>query len=483
MPTPDPAREANAPGAITLLFTDIEGSTRLWEEHGVQMSRALATHDALARGAVDRHGGKVVKMIGDGMHAIFADPADAIAATIDLLCALASPSTTEGLPLRLRCGLHCGVVELRDDDTFGSPVNRAARIMSAAHGGQILVSQAVVDRVGGGLPVPLRLRDLGRVRLRDLSIPERVYQLLHPDLRQDFPALRSLEATPNNLPEQTTRFIGRTAELGELGRLLAKSRVLTLTGAGGSGKTRLGLQFAAAVVDRFPDGVWLVELASLQEPEWVARATATVLGVRDEPGKPITRSLVDALSGRQTLILLDNCEHLVKSAATFVDALMRECAGLRILATSREALGVPGEQTFRVPSLSVPRPESAATAAEIASFESVELFVDRASLAWPGFALEDGNARSIASICARLDGIPFAVELAAARIRTFAVDEIERRLDQRFRLLTGGTRTALPRHQTLRSLIDWSYDLLDEPAQRLLGQLCVFAGGWTLEAA
>jgi predicted ATPase/class 3 adenylate cyclase len=483
MPIPESSDVSSATGSITLLFTDIEGSTRLWEEHGPLMSRALAEHDALARSAVNRHRGKVVKMIGDGMHAVFAEPIDAIAATIDLLCGLEDSSRTEGLALRLRCGLHCGVVEHRDDDTFGSQVNRAARIMSAAHGGQVLVSQAVVDLVRDSLPASLRLRDLGRVMLRDLSVPEQVYQVLHPDLRQDFPALRSLEATPNNLPEQTTRFIGRTAELDELGRLLASSRVLTLTGAGGSGKTRLGLHLAASVVDRFPDGVWLVELAALREAEWVARATAAVLGVRDEPGKTATQSLVGILAGRRTLILLDNCEHLVASADTLVDTLLRQCADVRVVATSREALGIPGEQTFRVPSLSVPRAERTVTMAGIAAFESVQLFVDRASLARPGFALDDRNAPSIASICARLDGIPLAIELAAARVRSLAADEIERRLDQRFRLLTGGSRTALPRHQTLRALIDWSYDLLDEPAQRLLEQLSVFSGGFALDAA
>ena len=447
------------------------------------MSQALAAHDALARRAVEARHGTVVKMTGDGMHAVFDDALDALAATVDLQQALADPAATHGVPLRVRCGLHAGVVERRDNDYFGSPVNRAARIMSAAHGGQVLLSQAVVDGVREGLPAAVSLRDLGKVRLKDLSTPEHVYQVVHPQLRQEFPALRSLEATPNNLPQQATSFIGREKELAELQRLLAKTRLLTLTGSGGCGKTRLCLQVAADSLERFPDGAWLVELAPLSDPGLVPQTVATVLGLKEEPGKPISQTLTDYLKDKRLLLLLDNCEHLLDGCAQLADALLRQCPQVTILASSREALGIGGEQAYRVPSLSLPDPKQAHTPASVAPFEAVQLFTDRALLARADFQVTDQNAATLASICYRLDGIPLAIELAAARVRSLSVEEINRKLDQRFRLLTGGSRTALPRQQTLRALIDWSYDLLHDPEKRLLQRLSVFAGGWTLDAA
>jgi predicted ATPase/class 3 adenylate cyclase len=479
---PDAPRDSLA-GSVTFLFTDIEGSTRLWEQDAARMSQALAAHDALAKRAVESRGGRVVKMIGDGMHAVFASPLNAIEATIDLQRALASSAATAGVELRVRCGLHAGSVEFREGDYFGTPVNRAARIMSAAHGGQILVSQAVADVLGTVLRSPVSLRDLGNVRLKDLATPEHVYQLQHPDLRREFPALRSLEAIPNNLPQQSTSFIGREQELVDLERLLGKTRLLTLTGSGGCGKTRLALQVGADALEHYADGVWLVELASLSKAALVPQAVATVLGLREETGKSIPQTLADHLADKRALLILDNCEHLLEAAAGLVDLLLRRCPGLRIATTSREALGIAGEQSFRVPSLSLPPPSGKQTADAIASFEAVQLFVDRAALVRPGFALSDENAAPIASICFRLDGIPLAIELAAARVRTLSVPEIDARLNERFRLLTGGSRTALPRQQTLRSLIDWSYDLLNAPAKQMLQRLSVFAGGWTLEAA
>jgi predicted ATPase/class 3 adenylate cyclase/Tfp pilus assembly protein PilF len=470
-------------GSVTFLFTDIESSTALWEQDSERMSQALAAHDVLARRAVESRHGTVVKMTGDGVHAAFDDAADALAATVELQQALADPAATHGLLLRVRCGLHAGVVERRDNDYFGSPVNRAARIMSAAHGGQILLSQAVVDGVWNALPPSVGLRDLGRVRLKDLSAPEHVYQVMHPRLRQEFPALRSLEATPNNLPQQVTSFIGREEELAELQRLMAKTRLLTLTGSGGSGKTRLGLQLAADSLERFPDGAWLVELAPLSSPALVAQTVATVLRLKEEPDKPIEETLTRELKDKRLLLLLDNCEHLLEVCARLADSLQRQCPHLTILASSREALGISGEQAFRVPSLSLPDPGQMHTPASVVPFTSVQLFIDRALLARPDFQVTDQNASMLASICYRLDGIPLAIELAAARVRHLSVKEINSKLDQRFRLLTGGSRTALPRQQTLRSLIDWSYDLLNEPEKRLLQRLSVFAGGWALEAS
>ena len=447
------------------------------------MSQALAAHDALARSAVECRHGTVVKLTGDGIHAVFDDALAALAATLDMQQALADPAATCGVSLRVRCGLHAGVVERRDNDYFGSPVNRAARIMSAAHGGQVLLSQAVVDCVREILPAAISLRDLGRVRLKDLSSPEHVYQVVHPDLRQDFPALRSLEATPNNLPQQPTRFIGRDKELEELKRLLAKTRLLTLTGSGGCGKTRLSLQGAADALERFPDGVWLVELAPLGDPGLVPQTVATVLGLKEEPGRPITRTLTEYVKDKKLLLLLDNCEHLLDATAKLADALLRQCPDVRILASSREALGIAGEQSYRVPSLSLPDPKKTQTPESIAQFEAVQLFTDRAVLARADFRITAQNAATLASVCSRLDGIPLALELAAARVRSLSLEAIDRNLNERFRLLTGGSRTALPRQQTLRSLIDWSYDLLNDPAKRLLQRLSVFAGGWRMEAA
>ena len=468
---------------VTLLFTDIEGSTALWERDETRMSQALALHDALARSSVESHGGSVVKKTGDGIHAVFDDASAALAATLDLQRALHESAVSGGAPIRVRCGLHRGVVEHRDGDYFGSTVNRAARIMSAAHGGQILLSQAVADGVHDCLPPQVSLRDLGRVRLRDLSTPECVYQVVHPQLRAEFPTLRSLETTPNNLPLQPTTFIGRDKELTELKRLFAAARLLTLTGSGGCGKTRLGLQLAADSLDRFPDGAWLVELAPLSDPGLVPRTAATVLGLEEESAKPMTTTLVEHLKDKRVLMLLDNCEHLLDACAVLAASLVRQCPHLTILASSREALGIAGEQTYRVPSLSLPDPKEAPTPASIASFEALQLFVDRCLKVDADFRVTRDNAATLASICHRLDGIPLAIELAAARVRSLSVEEINRRLDHRFRLLTGGSRTALPRQQTLRSLIDWSYDLLHDPEKLLLQRLSVFAGGWTLEAA
>ncbi len=348
-------------GTVTFLFTDIEGSTRLWEEQPDRMRHALAAHDALARKAIEGHHGAVVKTTGDGVHAVFDDAADAIAATVDLQQALTDPAATGGVPLRVRCGLHAGTVERRDNDYFGSPVNRAARIMSAAHGGQVLLSQAVVDGLRETLPAALSLRDLGRVRLRDLSTPEHVYQVVHPLLRQAFPALRSLEATPNNLPQQATSFIGREQQVADLKRLLAKNRLLTLTGSGGCGKTRLCLQVAADSLERFPDGAWLVELAPLADSGLVPQTAASVLGLKEEPGQPIVQTLTAHLKDKRLLLLLDNCEHLLDGCAQLADALVRQCTHLTILASSREALGIGGEQTYRVPSLSLPDPKQVHT--------------------------------------------------------------------------------------------------------------------------
>jgi predicted ATPase len=355
--------------------------------------------------------------------------------------------------------------------------------MSVAHGGQILLSQAVAALVGDRLSDDVSLRDLGNVRLRDMATPERVYQVVHPRLRQDFPALRSLEATPNNLPQQVSSFVGRERALQDIRNQLGNTRLLTLFGAGGLGKTRLSLQVAAEVLDDYPDGVWFVDLAPMTDERLVPQAAASVLGVKEEAGRPVLEALVKYVSDRKLLLILDNCEHLLHACAELAAQLLRSGAHLKILASSRQPLHVAAETTYHVPSLSVPEPLTTVTIEALAQYEAVRLFVDRARAAQPSFQITDTNSEAVVDICHRLDGIPLALELAAARVRALSVNEIAARLNDRFRLLTSGDRTALPRQQTLRASIDWSYDLLTNDERALLRRLAVFAGGWTLEAA
>jgi len=470
-------------GTVTFLFTDIEGSARLWEERPQAMHAGLARHDALLRQVIADHQGVVFKTIGDAFCAAFAGAPQAVAAALEAQCALTAEPWPEALPLRVRMALNTGAVESRDNDYFGLPVNRVARLLAIGHGGQILFSQAVYDLVKENLPEGVSLREHGLHRLKDLGQPECVFQLLHPSLPADFPPLRSLSnpALPNNLPQQVTSFIGRETEIAEVKALLGKTRLLTLIGSGGGGKTRLGLQVAAELLEGVGDGVWLVELAPLTDRNLVAQTVANVLGVREEMGRPLQQTLVDYLKSRKLLLLLDNCEHLLDVCTRLADTLLKNCPDVQILATSREAMGIVGEQTFRVPSLSLPPKPAQATVESVGQYEAVRLFVERATSVQPVFTVT--NAPALAQLCVRLDGIPLAIELAAARVRSLSVQEINGKLDNRFRLLTGGSRTALPRQQTLRALIDWSYDLLQEPEKMLLRRLAVFAGGWTLESA
>ncbi len=465
----------------TILFTDIEGSTRLWEQDAPRMSAALVRHDALAKDAVAHNRGVIVKTTGDGMYAAFADPLDALNATLKLQQSLVDAAATNGIPLRVRCGLHLGVLERRENDYFGAPVNRTARVMSVAHGGQVLLSQAVADCVRERLPPTVTLRDLGSVRLKDLALPEHVYQVVHPELRQDFPALRSLEATPNNLPLQLTSFVGRELEIAETGMLFKSTRLLTLLGMGGLGKTRLSLQIAADVLDAYPDGVWFLDLAPIRDPSLVQSVAAQTLSVQEEPGRPLTQTLCAHVKQRKLLIIFDNCEHVVSACAVLANALLRAAPEVRIIATSREALRVPGEQTYTVLPLAVP--ERTADVEALAKSDAVQLFLDRARLHKPSFALTEREAPAVAELCARLEGIPLAIELAAARMRTLSVADINVRLRDRFKLLTGGGRVLLERQQTLRALVDWSYDLLQENERVLFDRLSVFAGGFELAAS
>jgi predicted ATPase/class 3 adenylate cyclase len=472
---------------LTFLLTDIEGSTRLWEAHRQAMAQALATHDRLVSQVVVDHGGRLVKAKGEGdsTFSVFDRPASAVAAALELQRALAAEPWPLPTPLAVRIAIHAGDAQEREADFYGPVVNRCARLRAIGHGEQTLLSAAAAGLVQEDLPQGAYLRDLGMHRLKDLAAPERVFQLSHPDLREAFPPLNSLEARPNNLPVQLTSFIGRDTELVQLRRLLSAHRLVTLTGSGGCGKTRMALQAAADALVAYPDGAWLVELAPLSEPSLVARQLATVLGIREDVdtsgpgGRTLTDRLIDHLAARRTLVLLDNCEHLVAACAGLAARLVGACPQLTVLATSREPLGVAGEVTFGVPPLAV----DSLDPAEIGGIEAVRLFIDRARLADPNFDLTGESAPAVASICRRLDGIPLAIELAAARTRSLSPQQLDARLGDRFRLLAGGLRTSLPRHQTLRAAIEWSHRLLSGPEQVLFRRLAVFAGGFSLEAA
>lgn len=469
-------------GTITFLFTDIEGSTRLWEAHPDLMRIALIRHDAILRAAIEAAQGVVVKTIGDAFMAVFSSARAGMEAAYRAQAALCQEPWPDGLALRVRMGLHTGAAEERDNDYYGPEVNRAARIQAVAHPQQILLSQATYRRLADDLPQEISWMELGLHLLKDLSEPELLYQLCHPDLPHVFPPLESLTHRPNNLRPQPSSFIGREREMAEVVRLLAQGNCLTLVGSGGSGKTRLALQVAAEVLPEFPHGVWVAELASLMEPALVASTVAEALGLREAPDKTSTQVLVEFAKSRTLLLVLDNCEHLLTPCAQLTDALLRSCPQVKVLATSRERLNLSGEQIYRVPSLTVPNPK-AATPEEVRRCAATQLFVERALAVKADFALTERNAPGVAQVCQRLDGIPLAIELAAARVKALTVEEIDARLDQRFRLLTGGSRTALPRQQTLRALIDWSYGLLTETEKRLLRRVAVFTGGWTLNAA
>ncbi len=470
-------------GTVTFLFTDIEGSTRLWEQHPQAMCDALGRHNMLLHQAIAAHDGVVFKTMGDAFCAAFPTAPDALRAAVTAQQSLQSELWANSVPLRVRMALHTGTCAVRDGDYFGPPLNRVARLLSAGHGEQILLSQSAYELTHDALPAGCSLQDLGAHSLRDLARPERVYQLCCLELRAEFPPLKSLKTLPNNLPQQVTSFVGRERELGVIKDLLSRTRLLTLTGSGGCGKTRLSLQAAADVLDAYPDGVWLVELAPLTDPDLVPQTIANVLGIAEQPGQSYLQSMLESLRSKTLLLILDNCEHILTACALLVTDLMRNCPNVKILASSREGLGIAGETVYRIPSLSLPDRKQKATPESLPQYEAVRLFLDRAEAVLPAFAVTSANAPALASVCHRLDGIPLAIELAAARVRALSVEEINARLDNRFRLLTGGSKTALPRQQTLRALIDWSYGLLHGQEKVLLARLSVFIGGWTLAAA
>jgi predicted ATPase/class 3 adenylate cyclase len=457
-------------GTVTFLFTDIEGSTRLWEEQPDAMQVALARHDALLTDAVVAHGGTLVKTTGDGVHAVFPVASEGVRAAVDGQLALAAATWETTVPIRVRMGLHTGTAERRAGDYFGSVLNRAARLMSVAHGGQVVVSQLTEQLVGDALAPDVELRDLGEHRLRDLAEPMHVFQVTHRDLEADFPRLRSLDLASGNLPVQISSFVGRDRDLERLRDLMASRRLLTLTGVGGVGKTRLALQAAVDAQSAFPGGAWLAELASTGDPDTVASVVAAAIAAPAKPGRADVDVVCEHLGATRSILVLDNCEHVLDAAADLGTAVLERCPSVVVLATSREPLDLDGEQVVPV------RPLDAGT-------DAVSLFVERAQSVDPEFALEGDAVFAAEEICARLDGVPLAIELAAARVDTLTPRDIATRLDDRFRLLSSGRRRSVDRHQTLRATLEWSHHLLDEEEQVLLRRLAVFAGGFTAKAA
>jgi predicted ATPase len=445
---------------VTFLFTDVEGSTRRWEADAEGMRVALAAHDEVLRKAVGAHGGWLFKHTGDGVCAVFASPHSAVDAAV---------AAQRELELPVRMGIATGEAELRDGDYFGAVLNRAARVMAAGHGGQILLAESTAGLLSG-----VDLLDLGPRRLRDLPTAVEVFQVRAPGLRTDFPALRALDASPGNLRPSTTSFIGREAEVAELATTLKAHRLVTLTGVGGVGKTRLALEVATRLADEFPDGVWLFELAAVADPAAVPDAVASVLGITQQPGKSVAESVAAALEGRVRLLVLDNCEHLLNAAADLVEAILAHSATVKVMATSREGLRVADEQLWMVPSLDVDAGTHSA---------AVSLFVERARSVAQRFSLAKADeASAVVEICRRLDGIPLAIELAASRMPSMTASEVRDRLDHRFRLLVG-SRRGLERHHTLRHAVAWSYDHLADEEKALLERCSVFAGGFDLQSA
>jgi len=479
-------------GTVTFIFTDIEGSTELLKQLGNEYAIVLADQRRILRQAFSRWNGQEVDTQGDSFFVSFTRATEAVAAAVEIQREIAQHSWPEDVEVRIRIGLHTGEPLVAEGGYIGFDVHRAARIGNVGYGGQVLLSETTAALVMDELPDGVSLLDMGKHMLKDLRRAERIRQLVIVGLPAEFPPLKSLEALgsaatgvqpKHNLPLELTPFIGRDDELVHIGELLQDPsyRLLTLVGVGGIGKTRLALHAAAELVDGYPDGVWLVEFAKLRDPELVSQHAASVLGVSAREaveGRDVGDVLTAYLSDKKLLMVLDNCEHLIEASAELAENLLRECPEVQLIATSRENLGIPGEKSYSVPTMEVP-PENGQSR-DLENFESVRLFIDRAMAVVPDFRATSGNSAPIVNICRHLDVITLAIELAAARVKILAPEQIAARLQDRFQILAGGPRTALPRHQTLQATMEWSYSLLTEPEKNLLAQLSVFSGGWTL---
>jgi predicted ATPase/class 3 adenylate cyclase len=464
-------------GILTFLFTDLEGSTRLWERFPQAMRRALERHDTILQAAVTASHGRVVKATGDGLMAVFGSAADAVRACLTAQRGLADEPWHETGALKVRMGLHSGEAQTRAEDYFGSTVIRAARIMAVGHGGQVLLSSAAAALVMDQLPDGTSLLDLGARRLKDLGRPEQLFQLAHPALTRDFPPLATPDRRPNNLPMQTSTFVGRDVELGEIRERLQDEavRLLTLTGPGGTGKTRLALRVAADEIDRFDDGVFFVDLSAVHDADSVLASIARAIGLSEASDQSLLAEIQRQLGHQRVLPVLDNFEQVTVAGPTAVE-LLSNCQGLKLLVTSREALHLRGEHLYSVPPLSLPGAADHRPAAELAGYEAVQLFVERAQAVRADFRLTDENAAAVAEICLRLDGLPLAIELATARINLFSPEALRDRLGSRLKLLRGGPRDLPARQQTLRATIEWSYQLLEPGERRLFELLSAFSG-------
>ncbi|HAY33228.1 MAG TPA: tetratricopeptide repeat protein [Ignavibacteria bacterium] len=473
-------------GTVTFLFTDIEGSTKLSQEFPDTIQSLLEKHNNILNSAVESNNGFVFKIIGDAFCCAFDKAEDAVKAAVEAQTALGSINW-EGADIKVRMGIHSGAAEWTDNNYSGYvTLARSQRVMSTAYGGQIIASNNTFKLISEKTEDPaydFSFRDLGERRLKDLIQPIRLFQIINDGLRKEFPPVKTIDARPNNIPVQLTSFIGREKEMKEIKDLLAGTRLLTLVGPGGTGKTRLSLQTGADLIDNFENGVWFVEIASLQDPQLLPQTIAQTLGLKEQSGKKTEDAIADFLKDKKILIIIDNCEHLIDASANIALMMLRKSPGLKIIATSREALHCEGEQTYKVQSLSHHKPGGSITPEILSQYEAVRLFIERATAVNPSFRVNNENAPALAQICFQLDGIPLAIELAAVRIKVLSLNSICERLDDRFKLLTGGNRTSLPRQQTLKALIDWSYDLLSEKEKLLLQRLSVFNGGWTMDAS
>jgi predicted ATPase/class 3 adenylate cyclase len=470
-------------GTVTLVFTDIEGSTKLLQELGDRYPDVLADHHRLIREAFGRYDAVERGSAGDGLYFVFAGAGTAVHAAIKAQQALAAHPWPDGVVVRDRIGLHTGEPRSASEGYVGLDVHRAARICAAGHGGQLLISQTTRDLVADQLPPDCTITDLGPQRLRSFDSPQRLYQVSAPGLQREFPPPRTTDAPRNNLQIEVTSFVGREREIEAASAILQRSALLTLTGPGGVGKTRIGLRLARTLLEQFEDGAWVVECGNMADADFLLPSVASTIGLTEANRPSLLGSLVEHLKGKRLLLVLDDCDPVLSECAALAEAIMRACSAVRIVVTSREALGVSGEAILPIASLTIPEMEGSITPADLEASESCRLFVERARAVQPSFAVTLQNARSVAQVCRRLDGIPLAIELAAARVRALPVEQIASRLDDRFRLLTGGSRSAAARHQTLRATIDWSYDLLSTTERAVLRRLSVFAGGATLEAA